>query len=169
MVAKTKGELYAFMQSHRHAVIATAGTEGKPEAALMDIAVTDALEIVFETTSATRKIQNLRNNPRVSFVIGWTNDETVQYDGVVDEPLGRELERITRHYLSIFPEKLSHQVWPGNHYFRVRPLWVRFSDYHAPRTIEEHEFPTPPGYEDAPRRFSLAYLTGLLGIHASSR
>jgi hypothetical protein len=167
MAARSKDELRAFMQAHRLAVIATADRKGAPEAALVNIAVTDAFEIIFETTSETRKIRNLRENPRVSFVIGWADNQTLQYDGVGDEPIGRELEYITRHYLSVFPEKLSHRVWPGNFYFRVRPLWIRYSDYHSPRSVEEHQFPTPSASKSLVRRCSFARLIARSGFRAS--
>jgi uncharacterized pyridoxamine 5'-phosphate oxidase family protein len=160
MAAKNKAELCAFMQSHRLAVLATADRHGRPEAALVDVAVTDGLEIIFETTSETRKIRNLQENPRISFVIGWADNQTLQYDGVVDQPGAGELERIVRYYLSVFPEKLSHRAWPGNFYFRARPLWIRYSDYHSPRSVEEHQFPAPPGNEPANHRFSFARLIG---------
>jgi hypothetical protein len=136
-------QLYAFMQARRHAVIATASPGGTPEAALIEIAVTPELEVIFETTTATRKIANLRANPRVSLVIGWQDDRTLQYDGLVDEPSGNSLERIRAHYISTFPQKASHQSWPGNLYFRVRPVWTRLSDYNSPRTIVEHQFDQP--------------------------
>ena len=169
MPEKTNAELCGFMRAHRLAVVATASPDGKPEAALVDIAVTDALEIIFETTSETRKIHNLRDNSRISFVIGWNNNETLQYDGVVDEPLGREQERITQHYLSVFPEKLSHRNWPGNFYFRARPQWIRFSNYYSPRVVEEHNFSVTPDIKPPRRRFSLAGLAGQLGFHAPPR
>jgi len=140
MAAKTHAELYELIRASHHAVIATAGAGG-PEAALMDIAVTPELEIIFETTDATRKIRNMQDDPRVAFVIGWTDNQTLQYEGIADEPLGREQERILTQYFTAFPQKLSHRYWPGNHYFRVRPQWVRFSNYNSPRLVEEHRYP----------------------------
>jgi len=131
-------------------VIATAGLGGKPEAALMNIAVTPELEIIFETTDATRKFANLKTNSRVSIVVGWDGGETLQYDGVADEPEGRDQAEAQRLFLAAFPQKTSHQNWPGNRYFRVRPLWVRFSNYTPPRKVEEFRFATEE--ESLPRR-----------------
>ena len=133
---------YDFIRARTLGVIATTGRDGKPEAALMNIAVSAELEIVFETTDATRKFAHLKADPRVSFVIGWEGGETLQYDGVADEPEGRAFDEARRLFLSTFPQKTSHQNWPGNHYFRVRPLWVRFSDYNPPRKVEEFRFGT---------------------------
>lgn len=134
-----KRKLYQFMRARQLAVIATADGDAKPEAALVDFAVTEDLEVIFETTTATRKIANLRLNPRAALVVGWDNDETLQVDGLVLEPEGQALERVRACYLSTFPDKASHQNWPGNCYFLVRPLWIRFSNYYSPRTVEEYD------------------------------
>jgi uncharacterized pyridoxamine 5'-phosphate oxidase family protein len=129
-----------YLQTQRCGVIATATLDGRPEAALMDIAATGEGDIIFETTSATRKFENLRDNPRVAFVVGCGNEQTLQIDGIVDALLESELARLRDFYLSVFPQKASHPNWPGNHYFRVRPHWMRFSDYHMPRSVEEFRF-----------------------------
>jgi hypothetical protein len=141
---RVKRALYDFIRSRGQGVIATAGSDGKPEAALMDLAVTPELEIIFETTDQTRKFTNLRHDDRVALVVGgWDGGETLQYDGVAQEPEGNALDRARSQFFSAFPQKLSHQNWPGNHYFLVRPLWVRFSNYHPPRKVEEFRFVAP--------------------------
>jgi general stress protein 26 len=83
-IETAKRKCHAFIHARSLAVIATTGSDGKPEAALMNIAVTPELEIIFETTDVTRKFANLKANSRVSFVIGWDDDETLQYDGVAE-------------------------------------------------------------------------------------
>lgn len=140
MASKTRDDILKFLQAQRCGIIATATSDGRPEAALVDIAATAHGEIIFETTSETRKFGNMRGNPRVAFVVGWDNEQTLQIDGVVDAPSGAELGRLRDFYLSVFPQKASHVNWPGNHYFRVRPHWMRFSDYNMPRSIEEFRF-----------------------------
>ena len=138
---EARATLYAFIKGQRHAVIATASNDGVPEAALINIAVTPDLEIVFETTSATRKYVNLLHNPRVCLVIGWDDDRTLQLDGLVDGPEGREYERLKAFYISVFPLRSSHEYWPGNDYYRVRVRWARLSNYIFPRKVEEFTFP----------------------------
>lgn len=138
---QAKAAVYDFVKDRRLAVIATASNTGAPEAALINIAVTPDLEIVFETTSATRKYVNLMRNPRVCLVIGWQDDRTLQLDGLVDGPEGRDYERLKAFYISAFPQKTSHEYWPGNDYYRVRPRWARLSNYNSPRKIEEFSFP----------------------------
>ena len=137
----TPSELLAFMRTQRLAVEASAATEGSVQAALVGIAVTDAFEIVFDTIDSSRKVRNLRRAAGVAFVLGgWqTGDErTVQYEGTADEPTGAELERIKAAYYATWPDGPSRQSWPGLVYVRVRPTWIRYSDFNgdAPTIVE---------------------------------
>jgi len=152
--ALTPELLLAFLRRHKSAVIATASRDGMPEAALMDIAVTPELEIIFETTTATRKFPNLKDNPYGAMVISWEENRTLQCDGDVDEPEGAAHDRIKEFYLSVFPEKASHEFWPGNAYFRLRPNWFRLSDYNSPRQIQELALPS--AHKRRPRWFARA-------------
>jgi 8-oxo-dGTP pyrophosphatase MutT (NUDIX family) len=137
----TPGELLAFLQSQRLAVQASSDPNATAQAALVGIAVTDAFELVFDTLSETRKASNIRARPRVAFVIGgWGpgDERTVQYEGIADEPTGLELERIRAVYFAVWPDGPSRSSWPGLTYFRVRPTWIRYSDFNgAPPMIQE--------------------------------
>lgn len=129
------------MRTHRLAVEASCASGGGAQAALVGIAVTDAFEIVFDTLATTRKAQNLRASPRAAFVLGgWGagDERTVQFEGIADEPLGRELERIKAAYFATWPDGPTRASWPGLTYFRVRPTWIRFSDFNGvtPRILE---------------------------------
>jgi len=127
-----KSSVLEFLRGHRLAVEATASAEGVPQAAVVGYAVTDRLELVFDTLASTRKANNLRGNPRVAFVVGGlkkADERTVQYEGVADEPSGEELERLKRIYYDVFPDGPSRLSWPGLIYVRVRPTWIRYSDY----------------------------------------
>jgi len=137
----TLTDLLRFMRTQRLAVEASCGADGAVQAALVGIAVTDAFEIVFDTLGSTRKALNLRDSPRAAFVLGGcpTNEErTVQFEGIADEPVGAELERIKRTYFEAWPDGPARASWPGITYFRVRPTWIRFSDFGCapPRIIE---------------------------------
>jgi general stress protein 26 len=124
--------LVAFLRRHRWGVQASVADDGAPQAAVVGVAVTDDLELVFDTLSSTRKCQNLRADPRIAFVIGWDEEQTVQLEGVADEPEGEELARLQAVYFAHFPDGPARQAWPGITYFRVRPRWVRFSDFRGP-------------------------------------
>ena len=124
--------LLEFLRFHRLAVHATVSPVGAPQAAVVGFAVTDQFEIVFDTLESTRKAQNLRRDPRVALVIGGMvagDERTVQLEGIADEPAGAELDRLKRVYYSAYPDGPSRLAWAGLIYVRVRPTWVRFSDY----------------------------------------
>jgi hypothetical protein len=101
----TKEVLFDFLSRHRLGVVATANRAGEPEAALVNFAVTPDLEIVFETTTATRKYPNLIRNPRAEMVTGWENDQTLQCCGVADMPEGRDGERLKAAFFSVFRKR----------------------------------------------------------------
>jgi pyridoxine/pyridoxamine 5'-phosphate oxidase len=67
----TRAELFEFISSCKLGVLGSVSPEGVPQSALVGIAVTEELEIVFDTLDTTRKFRNLTANSRASFVIGW--------------------------------------------------------------------------------------------------
>src|SRR6267378_2332368 len=125
----TKRELYNFIQGHKLGVLATVSSLSIPEAAVVGIAVTTDLELVFDTIGNSRKCQNLRLNPKIALVIGWDDEITVQYEGEADEPKGSDLERCKQVYFEKWPDGPERGKWPGITYFRVRPTWIRYSDF----------------------------------------
>jgi hypothetical protein len=133
-------DLLDFMRQEKHAVEASSASAG-PQAAVVGIVVSDGFEIFFDTLETTRKARNLRLDARVAFVVGGTGQEaarTVQYQGLVDEPVGADLTRLKQLYFSRFPDGPSRESWEGITYFRARPTWLRYSDYtKAPPLIVE--------------------------------
>jgi pyridoxine/pyridoxamine 5'-phosphate oxidase len=137
----TKLELYQFLASRKLAVVGSISREGAPQSALVGIAVTEDLEIIFDTLSTTRKFQNLTSNPKASVVVGWDGEKTVQFEGEAFLPVGEDLAKYKRIYFSAWPDGADRQNWPGLVYFVVRPRWIRFSDYdQQPPLIEEMVF-----------------------------
>jgi general stress protein 26 len=134
----TRDELVALMRSHRHGVQASLTPGGAPQAALVGYVVSDSLEVFFDTLATTRKAKNLAADPRASFVIGADGDAfTVQVEGVVDAPAGDDLARLQALYFAAFPDGPTRLAWPGITYLRLRPTWVRVSDYRDGETITE--------------------------------
>ncbi len=128
----TPAVLLEFMRRYRVAVQASVSADGAAQAAVVGIAVTDRFEIVFDTLSSSRKAQNLRRNPKIALVIGGAGEgeeRTVQYEGLADEPSGDELERLKQAYYHVYPDGPSRLSWPGLIYVRVRPTWIRVSDF----------------------------------------
>jgi len=135
----TTEEIYNFIQQHKLGVLATVSPSSLPEAAVVGIAVTSDLELVFDTLGESRKCENLRHNPKIAFVIGWDDEITLQYEGEADEPEGNELKLYKHVYFQKWPEGVEREKWPGITYFRVRPTWMRYSDFkkNPPQIIEQ--------------------------------
>jgi hypothetical protein len=71
-------------------------------------------------------------------VIGWSGEQTVQLEGMAEEPGGTELERCRSVYFAAWPDGPARMSWPGIVYLLVRPRWIRYSDFdRSPPLIEE--------------------------------
>jgi len=137
----TKDDLYHFIARHRLGVLGSVSADGVPQTALVGIAVTRDLEIIFDTVSSSRKYRNLVQNPSASFVVGWEGEVTLQYEGEAREPKGSDLSRYQEVYFAAWPDGPARLAWPGIAYFVLRPKWIRYSDYdQRPPLIEEFSF-----------------------------
>jgi uncharacterized protein YhbP (UPF0306 family) len=140
----TQATVLEFMRSQSVGVETSVSSSGIPQAAVVGYVVTENLEVFFDTVDSTRKAKNLRENPSIAFVIGGFSagdERTLQFQGVVDEPTGIELERLKELYFGRFPDGRERLKWPGLVYFRARPTWLRFSDFtQTPPEISEFEF-----------------------------
>ena len=128
-----------FMRAQKWAVVSSVSDAGTAQSAVIGIATSDRLEVVFDTLSSSRKAANLRARPQVSLVIGGLDggEKTVQCEGIADLPSGEDLERLKRAYYAAFPDGPSRLPWPGLIYVRVRLTWLRYSDFaDAPPMIE---------------------------------
>jgi general stress protein 26 len=129
MAGMTLPELVAFLRRHRYAVQASVAAGGAPQAAVVGVAVDDDGRLYFDTLASTRKCENLRRDPRIALVVGWDEEQSAQIEGVAEEPTGDDLARCKRVYFAQFPDGPTREAWPGITYFRVRPTWVRYSDF----------------------------------------
>ena len=130
----TRAALLAFLRAHSLATQASVSAVRGVQAAVVGIAVTDDFELVFDTLATTRKAENIARDSRVAFVIGGTlagEERTVQYEGVADRLTGAELSRFQEIYLEVFPDGRDRLAWPGLIYVRVKPRWLRYSDYRS--------------------------------------
>jgi hypothetical protein len=124
-------ELAAFLKRHRYAVQSSVSESGAPQAAVIGVAITEELELVFDTLGTSRKAVNLRRDGRIALVVGWDEEQTVQLEGIADEPSGAELTRCKAAYFAAFVDGLEREQWPDITYFRVKPTWARYSDFRA--------------------------------------
>jgi pyridoxine/pyridoxamine 5'-phosphate oxidase len=136
----TEADVYAFLSRQKLGVLGTIDAAGKPQSALVGIAVTPKLEIVFDTVSSSRKYPNLIARPACSFVIGgWgRSEQTVQFEGEAEELKSPDLEHCQEVYFRTWPDGPARMNWPGIVYFVARPKWIRYSDFDQnPRLICE--------------------------------
>jgi hypothetical protein len=130
-------ELADFIGSCELAVLGYLSPEGTPQGAVLAIAVTPDLEIVFDTVRSSRKYGHLKAHPRCSITM-WSGEVTVQYEGVAEET---DHERHKEAYFQKLPDGRDRLGWPGITYFAVRPKWIRYSNFDArPPQIEELSF-----------------------------
>jgi pyridoxine/pyridoxamine 5'-phosphate oxidase len=134
----TPAEIYGFLREHRLAVMSTLGPAASPQAAVIGIVVTEALDIIFDTFTTSRKYANLRADPRVALVIGWDLGQTVQIEGKAEVLSGPELDACKPDYFAMWPDGRDREHRPDIAYVRVRPRWLRYSDYSTtPPRVEE--------------------------------
>ena len=136
-----KDLIYKFIKQHTLAVVSTLSPGQKPEAALVGFAVSEDLEIVFDTVKTSRKYKNLLENPFVAVVIGWDNETTLQYEGVAMELTGPEDDRYREIYYEVYPDgRQRAETWAGLVHFKVTPKWLRYSNFNDPVVVEEMDF-----------------------------
>jgi pyridoxine/pyridoxamine 5'-phosphate oxidase len=132
--------IYETMRKFRLAAVASASDDHQPETAVVGIAVTADLEIVFDTVRSSRKYRNLIVHPKVALVI-WKNEMTVQYEGEVRELGGPEDDHYREVYYSVFPDGRERTAsWNGLTHFVISPGWIRYSNFEEPVRIEEMRF-----------------------------
>lgn len=122
----TREEFVAFVREAREGVVATVDAGGNPEAALVGLAVTDEGEVLFDSYTATRKVDNLRANPRAALVIGWGEGMSVQVEGSAEILSGPERDVFGQVYLAQFPG--SRALADGFSIICVVPDWLRHYD-----------------------------------------
>lgn len=124
----TREELVILLRSQREWVQASIAEDGRPQAAVIGVAVADDLRLVFDTLASSRKSQNLRRDPRIALTM-WSGARTAQIEGTVREPRGTELEALKQVYFATFKDGPDRQSWEGITYFQVIPTWIRVTDF----------------------------------------
>jgi general stress protein 26 len=120
--------IHDFIKKHKIAVISTVNSGNQPESAVLEFGETHDLELIFDTHTSSRKFKNIQKHPNVSFVIGWDENITVQYQGVAKEVTGDQAKKYKEAYWSKNPEAERWEEREGITYFKVEPKWIRYSD-----------------------------------------
>jgi general stress protein 26 len=137
----TKEFLFEFIKQNKFAVVSTISVNRMPQSACVGIAVTPDLKLLFDTTMDSRKYENLKHTPLVSFVIGWENAITVQYEGIAVHIPKDSIDEKFNTYFEVFPDGLDrNKNWKNITYFMVEPTWIRYSDFNevVPKIDEMH-------------------------------
>ena len=138
-----KKSILDFLKKNELCVLATASKTGKPEAAVMVYLIKDDFSILVSTETWTRKYENIAKNSQVSIVVGgFKNDPTVQIDGLIEELAGEREDQAKKSIFSIHPEWKSYFQSPKSRFFKIRPLWLRYSDFslQPPEIIQIEDF-----------------------------
>ena len=100
----SREDLYRFIRQRKLGVVSSMSDASTPQSALIGIAVTPDLEIIFDTTKSTRKYSNLIVRPQCSLVIGWEAEQTLQYEGRAEELQPPDLARYQEIYFQAWPD-----------------------------------------------------------------
>ncbi len=119
----TQAQFVDFIVEAGQAVVSTVDPQGRPEAALVELAVTPAGDLLFNTKTATRKVVNLSHNPHVAVVVGWPSI-TLQIEGEAVRLEGADLDAAASVFSARFPKKSLD--WSAFSLYRVRPEWLRY-------------------------------------------
>jgi general stress protein 26 len=136
-------DLLTYLRSHTLAVVATNGPHNEPQAALVGVACTDTFEIVFDTLSTTRKHRNLQRDDRIAIAFNGPDEKTVQLEGLAIAVSLKTPEDATYReaYYRSWPCGRDRLDWPDLGYWRVVPVWARYSDFARGPLIREFRWP----------------------------
>ena len=131
-------DLLAFLRRHPYAVQSSVSPAGTPQAAVVGVVVSDSFDVVFDTLRGSRKGRNLAVNSALALTFGSVSADasrTVQMEGAADIIDPASHAALVAMYLTAFPDGRERQRQPDLIYVRVRPRWLRDSDYgvHPPR------------------------------------
>ena len=118
----TRAQYIDFVQTAGLGVVATVDAQGRPEAALVDLAITDDGDLLFDSKVAARKVANLAGNDRVALVVGFGR-VSLQIEGPADLLVDAERAALASVYTEQCPARPA--MTDDFALFRVRPDWLR--------------------------------------------
>lgn len=139
----------AFVDASPLGVVATVDAEGRPEAALLGLAVTPAGDLLFDARADSRKMTNIARTPQVAVVIGCTGDVSLQVEGDAVVESGAARTAAAALYEGRFPG--SHALADGFSIVRVRPRWIRHYDAGVEPAVVVEGAPVWAEQEQRPR------------------
>jgi general stress protein 26 len=152
-----KPDLLAFMRKHRYAVISTCSADGAPQGALVGVATTDSMQLIFDTVSSSRKHKNLARDHRIAVTFCGPEEQTLQLQGLAHPVAtsGPADSVYRKAYYLAWPDGRERLAWPNLSYWRISPRWARYSDFNRGPLIAEFHWDAdvdPPLTQSAQRK-----------------
>lgn len=136
-----KSQILEFMSARQLMTVSSINSVGKPQAAVVGFGQNDQFQLIFGTSSKSRKYANIVANPNVAVVIGWDGPQTVQYEGVARVLEGAEATKLAEHYYANNPVASKNGQQADERIILVEPRWLRLTDLrHKPWAITEIKF-----------------------------
>ncbi len=133
MNEEQKQKILKVLHENEFGVVATfpVNKDGVPESAVVAISETPDLEIIFGSFVSSRKNGNIRNNSKVSVVVGWNKQAktTVQIEGSARLAVGSERSSLEAVHCIKNPESEKFKNDSRQEYFKITPCWIRYSDF----------------------------------------
>jgi uncharacterized protein YhbP (UPF0306 family) len=136
-VDELKNRIRRFLATHMTMTLATVGEDGRPQAAALFFAETEALSLVFISEPKTRHSQNVARDGRVAATIyaegqQWQTIKGLQVEGVCWALSGQEAKAARAVYLAKYPfieeNKLLAAMLHLVTFYQVSPAWLRLID-----------------------------------------
>lgn len=118
----TRAQYLDFVKMAGLGVVATVDAAGRPEAALVDLAITDDGDLLFDSKVAARKVANLAGNDRVAIVVGFGR-VSLQIEGPAELLAGAERAAAASDYVEQCVTRPD--LTDDFALYRVRPDWLR--------------------------------------------
>jgi general stress protein 26 len=139
-----KTDVLGYLRKHRFAVISSCAPDGAPQGALVGIASTDSLELIFDTVTSSRKHENLSRDRRVAVTFSGPDEQTLQLEGVAlpVSTSGSGDAAYREAYYRAWPDGRDRLKWTNLCYWRIVPCWARYSDFSLGPLIAEFRWDT---------------------------
>lgn len=126
--AQVKALIKDFIAERKRLVLATAGVDGSPEAALVAYGDTPEGEIVIGTSNQTRKYANILKRNYVAVVVGWEAGQSVQMEGYIRILRAEEYDSYIDYHLTKSPGAERYRDMEDQVYLIFKPGWARYVD-----------------------------------------
>ena len=133
--------IFNFIHENNFTVLSYVYDENIPASALVEFSEREDFSLVFDTFRSARKYKYIRDNPRVSFVIGCSGSQSVQYEGRAHEVIGDEVKLLQETHREKLKDVEKFEENLDIAYFLVSPVWLKFTDVSvSPWIVKEINF-----------------------------